>query len=276
MDEAGTAAYKTVELDDFLHGAASQHREVEGYESPLFLSYFPHGVFVLEGGIDSGFFHVVPETYPPRLLQIKGCFKHVHTRQVPLNRDSLNDGDVFILDTGNKIYQWEGERSGGFEKHKAAEVVVHLKEQRGFHIELVVIDQDSPTDDDETFWTTIGGHGEIRKEDPREKIEDRQTDTKLFKFQESQNGDLTFEFVAEGHHNIKPEMFTSDDVYILDKGYIVYVWIGRNSTQNEKRKALGKGQQFVQEHHQGCPIPISIVPQSNDPKEVLKLIHDNK
>jgi len=44
----------------------------------------------------------------------------------------------------------------------------------------------------------------------------------------------------------------------------------------KKRKALGKGQQFVQEHHQGCPIPISIVPQSNDPKEVLKLIHDNK
>src|SRR5512142_2160260 len=29
QDEAGTAAYKTVELDEFLHGAAVQHREVQ-------------------------------------------------------------------------------------------------------------------------------------------------------------------------------------------------------------------------------------------------------
>jgi len=102
MDEAGTAAYKTVELDTYLGDVPIQHREVEGYESPLFLDYFPNGIFILEGGIDSGFFHVVPETYPPRLLQVKGCFKHVHTRQVPLTFDSLNDGDVFILDTGKK------------------------------------------------------------------------------------------------------------------------------------------------------------------------------
>lgn len=28
QNEAGTAAYKTVELDEFLHGAVTQHREL--------------------------------------------------------------------------------------------------------------------------------------------------------------------------------------------------------------------------------------------------------
>ncbi|VDP32593.1 unnamed protein product [Schistosoma curassoni] len=39
-DEYGTAAYKTVELDTFLDDKAVQHREVDGFESDLFKTYF--------------------------------------------------------------------------------------------------------------------------------------------------------------------------------------------------------------------------------------------
>lgn len=90
--------YKTVELDTYLKDAPVQHREVEGYESDLFLSYFPNGVRILEGGIDSAFHHVTPVEYKPRLLQVKGR-RHIRVTQVPLERASLNSGDVFILGT---------------------------------------------------------------------------------------------------------------------------------------------------------------------------------
>jgi len=71
QDEAGTAAYKTVELDDKLGGAPIQHREVQGHESDLFLSYFNNQIKLLSGGVDSGFKHVKPEEYKPRLLHLK-------------------------------------------------------------------------------------------------------------------------------------------------------------------------------------------------------------
>lgn len=44
QDEAGVAAFKTVELDEALGGAPVQHREVQNHESKQFTSLFPKGI----------------------------------------------------------------------------------------------------------------------------------------------------------------------------------------------------------------------------------------
>src|SRR5690606_19439640 len=82
QDEIGVAAYKTVELDTLLDDGPVQHRETQGNESELFLSYFKQGVRYLKGGIESGFRHVKADEYEPRLFHLKKNCKIVQAKQV--------------------------------------------------------------------------------------------------------------------------------------------------------------------------------------------------
>ena len=43
--------------------------------------------------------------------------------QVPAAKSRLNQGDVFILDLGLKVYQWNGSSSSAFEKNKVCDVL---------------------------------------------------------------------------------------------------------------------------------------------------------
>lgn len=127
QDEYGTAAYKTVELDDFLKRKAVQFREVQDNESRQFLRYFPRGIKYLKGGVATGFKHVEQEVREPVLLRLKGRGNHVTLTQVDCKRSAMNSGDVFILDCNEGVYQWNGASANGYERARAAEVCMDLK-----------------------------------------------------------------------------------------------------------------------------------------------------
>jgi hypothetical protein len=126
-DEQGAAAALTTQLDDYLRGLPTQHRECEGAESKHFRGYFKGSLIVKEGGVKSGFNHVETNHYAiRRLLHVKGK-KHVHAREVPMTWNSVNDGDVFILDVGQGLIQWNAPKSNRQEKLKAAELARNIR-----------------------------------------------------------------------------------------------------------------------------------------------------
>ena len=174
QDEYGVAAYAAVNLDGVLGGEPVQHREVEGRETEGFMAAFPNGVSYLEGGIDGGFRKVsdIVEEHDTRLYRVykkrgektTGCF------EVPLSCSSLNDGDAFLLDAGNKIYTWFGSTANGYEKNKSASVAQNLKESRvrlrdRSSEDTLRIDCELILDignNNEEFWKLLGGRGEIK------------------------------------------------------------------------------------------------------------------
>lgn len=121
-----------------------QVREVQGYESPRFLSYFPRFI-CLKGGVATGFQHVsdplppnIRKLYRISLLKTGGGRRNLLVREVPASADSLVAGDVYILDKGINIFQFNTKASAGQERFKAAEFVQSLVNERKSQAEVMV------------------------------------------------------------------------------------------------------------------------------------------
>jgi gelsolin len=103
QDEAGTAAYKTVELDEFLHGAAVQHRELQAQMSDEFLALFAR-VTILKGGFASGFRHVEQDPEAKEITTLLRIFKY--GQRVIVYCKQLADRLLDIRLLGKRMLSW--------------------------------------------------------------------------------------------------------------------------------------------------------------------------
>jgi len=267
QDEAGTAAYKTVELDDFLSGKPVQYREVQQYESKQFLSYFPKGLIVLEGGVNTGFQHVEPEKYQPRLLMVTGS-KHIRSYEVPLNADSLNSSDAFILDAGLHIYQWNGKSSTGREKNRAGQISRALDDNRAGKATVHVIAEGEASAEASAFWKLLGHDAPVEVKASAPAVTVAAYEKVLLQVSDSNAaaGDITVTEVAKGAA-VKKSLLRSEDVFILDAGTSIFVWVGLNASSVERKQSLGVAQAYVKKADKPPYVSISRVLEGGENEE---------
>jgi len=252
QDEAATAAYKTVELDDHLDGIPVQYREVQGFESGRFLTYFSRFT-CLHGGVSTGFHHV--SAPPPmnlyNLYQIatvphlaSTARPHISVRQVAPDPSSLMKGDVFVLDLGERVLQFNTKESSGKERFFAAEFAKSIVDGRPAHCELTVCDEGGQGSG--IFLSALGLDSlPSRKDAASPSAPDETPALCMYRLSDS-TGTLLLEAVAP------PEMIalSSSDVFLVDatqsaSAPAVYVWIGNQASFSEKRHAVQFAQGYL-------------------------------
>ncbi|XP_076468658.1 gelsolin-like protein 2 isoform X2 [Babylonia areolata] len=234
QDEYGTAAYKTVELDTYLDDVPVQHREVQNHESDLFRSYFKT-ITLLEGGTDSGFRTVEPEKYTPRLLHFHGDRHGVKVKEVPRNKSHVDSTDVYILDAGLTIVQWNGQGSNKDERFKALGYSKELANERAGKPQIIVEDEGQGTEEFDKY---------LDQEAEEEQNFDAADPTKeLFRLSDA-SGKMSFS--SEKTSIIRKSDFDSKDVFIFDTKSEVFVWIGKQTTVAEKKNAMTYAHNYLQ------------------------------
>lgn len=249
QDEQGAAAILVTQLDNYLGGSPIQYREVQDCESVKFKSYFKNGIVYKKGGLASGFKHVETNMYNiKRLLHVKGR-KNFSATEVDVSWNSFNVGDIFLLDMGKVIVQWNGPESNHPERLKGMMLSQDIRDrERGGRAQIGVVDGDNEAASPELMkiMTAVLGQrtGTLKPATPDNRPDLYQkSNVRLYHVSDS-GGNLVVQEIAT--QPLTQDLLNSDDCYIVDQGGVkIFVWKGKNATTQERQAALGRAEGFI-------------------------------
>ncbi|XP_074029921.1 villin like protein quail isoform X3 [Leptinotarsa decemlineata] len=267
-DRSGVAAYKTVELDNFLNSCASQHRESEGNESSRFLSYFKNGIKIIKH-------EFIENGQCVRVYRVRGKRVPVLKEMSKVSWDYFTSSDIFLILTLKNIFIWTGRASDAGEKLHAVKIAVDMKEEHKINNIIFVDDGYEKTLQDDI-------KKELSKYLPLEKRlilpEIREGDVngnyqrslmKLYKCSEN-NGKYRVVEIKSGP--FQQNDLNQQDVFIVDhETNGIWVWVGRKASEKERNEALRNARGFVKKKKYPSNTRVTRVIDGHEPVEFKML-----
>ncbi|XP_030063421.1 gelsolin isoform X2 [Microcaecilia unicolor] len=252
-DEITTSAFLSAQLDEELGGGPVQVRVVQGKEPPHLMSMFGGKPLVVYRG---GTSREGGQTEPAemRLFQVRasssGCTRAIELEATASN---LNSNDVFVLKTPSAGYVWVGQGSSDAEK-QGAQALLNILGMRASSIA-----EGRETDD---FWAALGGKAAYRTS-PRLKDRLNAHPPRLFACSNKTGRFIIEEVPGE----ITQDDLATDDVMLLDTWDQVFVWIGNDAQDEEKKEALASASKYIETDpaNRDKRTPVAVVKQGFEP-----------
>ncbi|CAK1553167.1 unnamed protein product [Leptosia nina] len=212
-------------LEDDLEGDVNAVKVPQGKETKHFVKILNGKLAVLYGNKDDGYkadnFNNSYEEDGRRLFRVEGAdIDDMRIIQVPENADSLQEDDVFILETTAVVYVWNGKESNDKEQEVALEFT---KQVVGDQSEVTAVEQG---EEPEEFWEALGGAPEaVESKSGWQLALNRRiaTPISLTAVNVTVQGKINLEELPP---NFSQMDLSDDGVYILDGGEELYMWRG--------------------------------------------------
>lgn len=240
-DEYAAAAIHAMALDDKYKGDPVQIRVVMNKEPEHFYAIFKGKMVVHSGGKASGFKNSkAKDSYDAdgtRLFQIKGSSPlNVRAVQCEEKASYLNSGDVFVLECPAAVYLWCGSGCTGDEREFAKAMVKNITTR-----DYTMI---AETKEPAQFWEALGGKAAYANAKTLQTAQ--QKEPRLFQCSNAKGF-----FYVEEVFQFDQEDLIEDDVMLLDTGAEIFVWIGKGSNVEEKKKSLETAEAYVKSDPSG-------------------------
>ncbi|CAH2083726.1 unnamed protein product [Euphydryas editha] len=234
-------------IEEELEGNVTMVKIPQGKEIRHFLSIFKGNLMILCGSKDNEY---KPENFKKtydedgvRLFKVEGTKlgEDMRAIQVEESSSSLENDDVFILETAGKVYLWNGKEALKQENEAAKNFVSLLI---GDEKELEEVQQG---EEPEEFWEVLGGPPEEDevKSSWKTNVNRRVTTSPtLTAVTVTLSGKVKFEELPP---KFTQEDLSDDGTYILDNGEELYVWLGQNIPDRVKEARLDIISKYIED-----------------------------
>ncbi|GAB1598635.1 villin-1-like [Argonauta hians] len=275
QDEAAFAAMKAAELDDYFNGQAVMFREVENYESKLFLSYFPFVTYESGGYLYD--LYSIKQYYEEKLWHVKGK-RNAKLNQVSIGWCSVNSNDVYILDIKECMFLWVGKNANNYERIKAAQLTEYLNTQRVSKVQVIhVNDGDEAKLKKDEFQLfnkhlplTMKNVNRQEKTAENSEYENFEKTLRLYICCE-EDGVLKVTELKDGPLSYSDLL--SKDMYIIVSEDHVWVWIGRLVPKAVRAEAMNNAVGFSKKKNADLCQVVRVI--ENEETEDFKYLFHN-
>merc|ERR1712079_720590 len=170
--------------------------------------------------------------------------------EVALHNSSLNHGDVFLLDTGDKIYVWEGKKSSPFEKNHANLQAEKMENERDGKATAT-------HDIDDNFWQLLGGQADVKGADEvTDATRTPKAESRVLYQITDASGEL--HCVEVGRGQLDTSMLKSEDVMMLVTEKELFLWVGSGASTAEGRSSYRLAMDWLTVNHRPTHSPIHL------------------
>mmetsp|Transcript_4928 Transcript_4928/g.5696 ORF Transcript_4928/g.5696 Transcript_4928/m.5696 type:complete len:284 (-) Transcript_4928:1308-2159(-) len=237
----------------------------------------------------------LPQYKSASLLQFKGN-KQLAVKEVPLRLDSMNSGDVFVLDSGSTLYQWNGKKANDVEMEKADRFIQSVIASRGLspknHVRMhegrdkkkeAEMMQSIPN---KVKW--FGSRGYVKRrfeiKDEKEGGSDKDVAAfrkKIYLVKFNQKDKAVFTKVAEAkkgkngsQQKFARKKLQSKEMFVMDDGFHVWIWVGRETNvaagfQANRMTLNDVARRYMKKKKRPRSLPVTAAVEGEEPKEFL-------
>lgn len=159
-----------------------------------------------------------------------------YSQLVELSSSSLNSACSFVLDTGKKIYQWNGKNASRLTKAKGWDIAMRIHKHERDGLATIITMEEGTKDEKKEFFEALGGKPESVPSAFDESLI-KATPIKIYKILDNKDFTKRVAVIFEGRKPSK-DILKTNFVYVVESEAELFVWIGKTSTTSARKLAL--------------------------------------
>ena len=137
--------------------------------------------------------------------------------------DSINEGDVYVLDLGENLHYWAGDESNYYERLKALEIAVAIRRDERMEKATLHYPRTMGGEVEDAFWNALGGRpAQVNPAVPDDPVSEEERMKYSFWHVSDASGSLEKTEITE--RPLKADMLKDDDTFILVLYDTIYCW----------------------------------------------------